>query len=216
MVAKLRTALFTLPTLKGWLETFLLFLLFAIIALPVASLSSFFDTRMSLISWLPVLVTTFFMPALLEEFIWRVLLVPRPQTKYFWHFGILSLILYVLSHPLGAWLFRPTARDVFYSPAFLFLATLLGLMCLTAYARTKSLWSCVIIHWLVVAIWLLFGGRALLETWLVSWNLACSRLRTFQTSVARVVASLQSEWLSLPSFPYHSNCQSKFHRQKFV
>lgn len=110
-----------------------------------------------------MLFTTFFIPALLEEFVWRVLLVPRPTSKYFWYFGILSLFLYVASHPLGAWVFRPTARDIFYSPTFLLLATLLGLTCLIAYSRTKSLWSCVVIHWLTVATWLLFGGRVLLE-----------------------------------------------------
>jgi predicted Abi (CAAX) family protease len=162
--AKLRVAILTLPSARGWLETFLLFLLFAVVALPVAYSGSFFSTRISLASWLPIPFTTFFVPALLEEFIWRVLLVPRPQTKYFWPVGLLSLIFYVLSHPLGAWLFRSTAQDIFYRPAFLFLAALLGFICLVAYARTKSLWSCVVIHWFVVAIWLLFGGRALLET----------------------------------------------------
>lgn len=164
MFAKVRVAIVTLPGVKGWLETLGLFLLFAVIALPVAYSSHFFSPRLSLTAWLPILVTTFFIPALLEEFIWRVLLVPRPQTKYFWPVGVLSLLFYVLSHPLGAWLFRPTARDVFYSPGFLLLATLLGLTCLVAYARTKSLWVCVVLHWLVVAVWLLFGGRVLLES----------------------------------------------------
>jgi predicted Abi (CAAX) family protease len=164
MLAKLRAAIFTLPSARGWLETLLFFFLFSVIALPTASSSSFFSTRMSFIDWLPILVTTFFIPALFEEIIWRVLLVPKPGTKYFWPVSIFSLIFYVLSHPLGAWLFRPTARDIFYSPAFLFLATLLGLTCLITYARTKSLWACVVIHWLVVAVWLLFGGRTLLET----------------------------------------------------
>jgi predicted Abi (CAAX) family protease len=149
---------------RGWLETLALFTLFAIIAVPVAYSSSFFTVRISWTVWLPIVITTFFIPALLEEFIWRVLLVPKPQTKYFWLFGILSLTLYVFSHLLGAWLFRPTARDIFYSPAFLLLAVLLGFTCLMAYARTKSLWACVVIHWLTVAIWLLFGGRALLES----------------------------------------------------
>jgi predicted Abi (CAAX) family protease len=160
--AKLRMAVVTLPNARGWLETSLLFLVFALIAVPAAYEGSFFTTRLSFITWLPILVTTLFIPSLVEELIWRVLLVPRPQTKYFWHFGFFSLTLYVASHPLGAWLFRPTARDVFYSPVFLLLATLLGLLCLVAYERTRSLWSCVVIHWLVVAIWLLFGGRVLL------------------------------------------------------
>lgn len=164
MIDKIRAALLTFPTARGWLETLLLLVVFTVIAVPGASSSQFLDFAISFRAWLPILVTTFFIPALLEEFIWRVLLVPKPQSKYFWRVGILALLLYVLSHPLGAWLFRPTARDVFYDPAFLLLAGLLGLVCLAAYARTKSLWPSVVIHWLVVAIWLLFGGRFLLET----------------------------------------------------
>lgn len=164
MFSKVRDAVFTFPDKRGWLETFLLFIAFAAIAVPVASSSNFLTPAIPLRTWLPMLLTTFFIPALLEELVWRVLLVPRPTSKYFWHFGIVSLVLYVASHPLGAWLFRPTARDIFYSPAFLLLATLLGLTCLVVYARTKSLWSCVVIHWLTVATWLLFGGRTLLES----------------------------------------------------
>jgi predicted Abi (CAAX) family protease len=162
--SKVRDALLTLPDKRGWLETFLLFITFSVIAFPIASSSNFLNPSIPVRTWLPMVFTTFFIPALLEEFVWRVLLVPKPQSKYFWYVGIVALLLYVISHPLGAWLFRPTARDIFYSPAFLLLATLLGLTCLIAYARTKSLWSCVFIHWLTVATWLLFGGRTLLET----------------------------------------------------
>jgi predicted Abi (CAAX) family protease len=162
--SKVRGALVTFPHRRGWLETLLLFIAFAVIAIPVASSSHFLNPAIPILTWLPMLFTTFFIPALLEEFIWRVLLVPRPGTKYFWYYGLVVMVLYVLSHPLGAWLFRPTARDIFYSPVFLFLATLLGLVCLTAYARTKSLWPSVVIHWFVVAIWLLFGARILLES----------------------------------------------------
>jgi predicted Abi (CAAX) family protease len=153
----------TLPSVKGWLETLLLFLFFALVALPVAYWGQLFATRLSVAAWLPVLATTFFVPAFVEELVWRVLLVPKPHTKYFWQVGSLAVLAYVLSHPVAAWLFRATARDIFYSPAFLLLATLLGFTCLVAYARTKSLWACVMIHWLVVAVWLLFGGRVLLE-----------------------------------------------------
>ncbi|MGL4608333.1 MAG: CPBP family glutamic-type intramembrane protease [Trueperaceae bacterium] len=165
---KLRDAGMTLPTLRGWLETFLYFFIFAVIAVPLARSSSFLASPVALSVWLPLLATTFFVPALLEELIWRVLLVPRPNAKNFWSFGLVSLIVYVASHPLSAWLFRPTARDVFYTPAFLFLTTLLGLVCLVVYARTKSLWASVVIHWLVVAGWLLFGARELLETSLIN------------------------------------------------
>jgi predicted Abi (CAAX) family protease len=162
--SKVHNALVTVPNRRGWFETLLLFIVFAVIALPVASSSNFLNPAIPLRAWLPMMFTTFFIPALLEEFIWRVLLLPRPESKYFWHVGFLSLGLYVASHPLGAWLFRATARDVFYSPTFLLLTTLLGLVCLIAYARTKSLWPSVIIHWFVVAIGLLFGARILLES----------------------------------------------------
>jgi predicted Abi (CAAX) family protease len=164
VMAKLRAAFFTLPTARGWLETLLLFAAFAVVAIPIAYTNHFFSTPIAFTIWLPMAFTAFFIPSLLEEFIWRVLLVPRPGEKYFWRFGMLSLVCYVLAHPLGAWLFRPTARDIFYTPAFLFLAALLGLTCLVAYARTKSLWANVVIHWFVVALWLLFGARGLLET----------------------------------------------------
>jgi predicted Abi (CAAX) family protease len=161
--AKVRSALVTLPNRRGWLETFILFIVFAVIAIPVASSSYLLNPAIPITVWLPLVFTTFFIPALLEEFIWRVLLVPRPGSKYFWLVGFVTLFFYVVSHPVSAWLFRPTARDVFYHPAFLLLATFLGLVCLTAYRRTKSLWPSVVIHWLVVAIWLLFGARILLE-----------------------------------------------------
>jgi predicted Abi (CAAX) family protease len=164
MFSKVCNAMLTWPDGKGWLGTLLLFSVFAAIAVPVASANNFLNPALPLRAWLPMLFTTFFIPATLEELVWRVVLVPRPGTKYFWHYGLGVTVFYVFSHPLGAWLFRPAARDVFYSSAFLFLAALLALTCLVAYARTKSLWSCVLIHWLTVATWLLLGGRRLLET----------------------------------------------------
>lgn len=99
---------------------------------------------------MPLLLRTFAVPALLEELLFRVLPPPR-----LWPF---ALAAYVLFHPLNAWLFWPEARDVFYDPAFLFLAALLGGGCTLLYRRTRSLWPPVALHWLVVAGWLLFLG----------------------------------------------------------
>jgi predicted Abi (CAAX) family protease len=166
MLQKFRQAL-VLPTLEGWRDTALLLAAFAVIALPLGIYFGF--VQHSPLSLTPlqvfrVVIVTLLIPAFTEEFIYRCLLVPKPQSKLFWRVGLFSLLLYIVSHPFGAWLFRPTARDVFYHPAFLFLITLLGLTCLTAYKRTRSLWSAVAIHWLVVVMWLLWGGFEMLRT----------------------------------------------------
>ena len=99
---------------------------------------------------LPLLLRTFFVPALLEELLFRVLPPPR-----LWPF---ALAVYVLFHPLNAKLFLPEARDVFYDPVFLLLAALLGGGCTLLYRRTRSLWPPVALHGFTVAGWLLFLG----------------------------------------------------------
>jgi predicted Abi (CAAX) family protease len=163
MLVKLKKAMATWPTQRVWLETLVLWLIFAGVALPVALHYQYVDAPMSFRNWLPMTLIAC-VPGLLEEIVWRGLLIPAPGSKHFWPMGLLSLTGFVVSHPISAWIFRPTARDIFYSPAFLFLAASLGLICLFIYARSKSLWPCILIHWFTVAVWLLFGGRTLLET----------------------------------------------------
>jgi predicted Abi (CAAX) family protease len=160
MLQKFRQAL-VLPTLEGWRDTALLLVAFAVTALPLGIYFGFVQRlplSLTPLQVFRVVIVTLLVPAFIEEFLYRCLLVPKPQSKSFWALGVFSLLLYVASHPLGAWLFRPKARDLFYHPVFLFFIALLGLTCLTAYKRTRSLWSAVIIHWLVVVMWLLWGG----------------------------------------------------------
>ena len=100
-------------------------------------------------------------PALLEEVFFRALLNPPPGrvalgVRLGW--GALSLFFYVAMHPLSALLFRPSAVDVFTSPAFLLLVSLLGLLCLVLYVRSGSLWGSVALHAGVVMSWALGGG----------------------------------------------------------
>src|SRR5204862_7150066 len=78
--------------------------------------------------------------------------------------GMISLCLFVASHPLKEWKERSPRSFAFKDPTFLFLATLLGLMCTVAYMRSGSLWPPLVMHWVVVFIWLGFlGGRRLLS-----------------------------------------------------
>lgn len=116
---------------------------------------------------LPRLARLLLMPALVEELLFRVLLIPHPIEDFPWQpllgWNALSLGLFVLYHPVAARLWYPQARDLFDDPRFLLQATLLGVACSLAYGYTGSLWPPVLIHWLAVVIWLEpFRGRELL------------------------------------------------------
>ncbi len=116
---------------------------------------------------LRTLLLPFLTPALLEEGLFRGLLLPHPATpgvtrirRAGWWTG--SLLAYVAAHPLAAGLWRPSARGVFDAPDFLVAAALLGLSATALYQRTGSLWPGVLLHGAVVATWLNLGGAALL------------------------------------------------------
>ncbi|MGA1262711.1 MAG: type II CAAX prenyl endopeptidase Rce1 family protein [Prochlorothrix sp.] len=118
-------------------------------------------------------------PALFEEILFRVLplpvanpapIVPIPSLDpisplaipFFdldlWLWPSLSLLLFILAHPLNALLFFPRRRPTFYNPTFLTLAGFLGLICTLAYLQSGSLWPPVFLHWLIVVVWLLLLG----------------------------------------------------------
>lgn len=107
------------------------------------------------------------MPALVEEFLFRLLVIPTPTEGVpagAWAGWIaLSIGLFVLYHPLATRLWYPQGRALFDQPAFLIQCALLGLACALVYGLTGSLWSAVLIHWLAVLVWLeCLEGRTLL------------------------------------------------------
>jgi predicted Abi (CAAX) family protease len=164
-------ALTTIPTVRAWIRCAAVFGIFLICAFPIGVLTGLLHPGIAHIAAGPLLMTTlivFVHPAFFEEFVFRVLLLPRnPSTTprgRLLGLSILSLALYVASHPLNAILFRPSAAGVFESPAYLALVTLLGLACMAAYWISKSIWPSVAIHWMSVVAWLwLLGGQALLS-----------------------------------------------------
>ena len=98
----------------------------------------------------------FVAPAALEEAVFRApLLWPglhRPTV------AAALLAAYVTYHLAGA-LLRPELAWVLADPLFLTLATCLGLACTVSAWRSQSLCPPIMLHWAVVAGWIvLFGG----------------------------------------------------------
>lgn len=164
-LSRLSRAFTSWPHAGEWALTLALLLLFGLSAFAVLKLSGELNFRPSRLSWPRALLlagAAFLSPSLLEETLYRVLLVPHPLEpvsgvgRFGW--AAFSLGLYVLAHPLVAWRWR-WARRYFWRPAFLLVVALLGLACSLAYVLTGSVWPPVLIHGLVVAAWKgLFGG----------------------------------------------------------
>ncbi len=160
VLPKLHQAFFTLPQRGDWGVGLGLLVVYAAVAL-------LWGVRSSLLRWqpvtdLPTIATTLgialVVPALLEETLFRVILLPSPNHPHFYLWASLGLILFILAHPLNALLFFPHRKSTFFNPHFLALAGLLGLICTIAYQRSSSLWLPVLLHWIPVGIWLLLWG----------------------------------------------------------
>jgi predicted Abi (CAAX) family protease len=111
-------------------------------------------------------ITLFVFPTLLEEVIFRGLLIPQnidektglEKVSYL----SVSTLLFVLWHPFNALTINTGAQGFFLNPHFLFIVMLLGLTCGYTYMQSKSLWVPVLIHWITVVVWVfLLGGRNL-------------------------------------------------------
>lgn len=169
ILRRLARAYATWPGVRGWLESLGFFAAFAVLALPIgfaSGLLRFEITDIGPARILRLAGIAFVLPALFEESLFRALLLPHKDEPAaparfgaWWMWAAASLIVFVAMHPINAWLLRPAARPVFYDPAFLACAGLLGAACTSAYARTGSIWPPVALHWLAVVLWkVLFAG----------------------------------------------------------
>lgn len=154
----------TLPDLTAWEVCLALFVGYGAIALPVGRWSGLLTLEW-VTSWTTVLTTavvTLVFPSLVEEILFRVLLLPHPAEQAslgaiaLWSLG--SLVIFVAAHPLNALLVMTSRRNTFWDPWFLLLAALLGGICTVTYIQSGSLWLPVFLHWLIVMIWLLCLG----------------------------------------------------------
>ena len=159
---------FKLPNLKDWLIAIALLLLYGLIAAPIGFQQQFLHLTMpfaGLSRWEAIgfSLKLLWLPAIAEEIVFRVLLIPHPTegadllTTSLW--AIASLVLFVVYHPLNAITFYYAGYPTFFRSVFLLLSALLGLTCTVAYLLTGSLWAIAFIHWIVVLVWLqLLGG----------------------------------------------------------
>lgn len=169
---RLSAAFETLPTAANSLKLALPLLGLAIILLLIGFKSGLLKVDLLQKSWgeiAKIVALSFFMPALGEEIVFRVLFLPHPtenpsiKTQLLW--GFITLAAFIIYHPLEGLTWYPAGRDVFVRPSFLILATLLGAICTIAYLVSGSLWLPVIIHWLAVVLWIvLLGGFVMFGT----------------------------------------------------
>ena len=165
-----RDALTTIPDWQTWRACGLVYGLFLIGALPTGLASGLIRPATASLTPIELMgsgLLLFLQPALIEEIVFRGLLLPRdarswPPQRLIPVAGA-ALVVYVVSHPINAMLFRPRVLSLFESTPYLLLTTLLGVTCTVTYLMSRSIWPSVAIHWLTVVTWIwLLGGRALL------------------------------------------------------
>ncbi|MGI0487431.1 type II CAAX prenyl endopeptidase Rce1 family protein [Pantanalinema rosaneae CENA516] len=156
-----------LPSLWDWSVTFGMLLGYGVLATTIGFAHGWLQVKpwsASKQRYFLLMGRVFFLPALLEEWVFRVLLLPYPRagvTGQMWiTWAIVSLILFVAYHAIVA---RTVAKQqrtsTLLHPIFLILTGLLGVACTLTYWLTGSLLLITLIHWVVVVVWLtLFGG----------------------------------------------------------
>lgn len=146
-------------TLKPWLAVPALIAIAVLVGFSTALLK--FDP-ISLNKMPILLFILFFFPSLFEELFFRGILISRDIVQRgcqeSMHAIVISTIVFVLWHPVNALAFNHTAIPLFLNPFFLIIVAALGITCAYSYVVSRSIWVPVIIHWITVAIWILFLG----------------------------------------------------------
>ena len=157
-----------IPESKDWLIAIAGLLIYGAITIPLGLFSKFLTFKPKLYSLSPIhlillILRCLITPAITEELVFRVLVLPLPIEVLNWGWWVfragLMLLLFVIYHPLNAKTFYKEGFPTFFNPVFLISTWLLGLTCTIVYALTSSFWMIVFVHWVVVVLWLvLFGG----------------------------------------------------------
>lgn len=120
------------------------------------------------LSWAPVtdgkamaiaVVLLFFLPAFVEEFFFRGVLLSWLAARWNRWAAWISTLLFVLWHPLQALTIGPPWAELFLAPTFWIATLIWGVVLSHIRIVTKSLWPVILTHWIAVVIWKsLLGG----------------------------------------------------------
>jgi predicted Abi (CAAX) family protease len=165
-IQALLTGYLVCPGGELWLISLILLYIYGLIARWAGLRAGLIKAQKTKLStWQQVLLGArlFVHPALVEESIFRGLLMPPPTgsslTPSMLVWIVLSWFLFILAHPINSLILRPRTRPVFTSPVFLSLAGFLAICTSALYWISASLWPAVLFHWIVVFLWMTnFGG----------------------------------------------------------
>ena len=166
-LASVRIALTSLPSREALREILAVYGIYAVVGVVVGVSTGFLQPGVLKIEAKALLILApllLLRPALVEELVFRAGLLPHPAEKQSRRkiaiFSVVSLVLFVLSHPLNGLFFRHEILSTFTDPVFLGLAAGLGIVSSFAYLRSGSLWPSVWMHWASVVAWIGFFGGA--------------------------------------------------------
>lgn len=163
---RIESSIFTLPSVDDLVWTIGLLIIFALISIPLGYKVNVLEFKIPEISreiLIQILLKTLIFPAAAEELFFRVLFLPHElekstiSTQLFW--AVVSLILFVIYHPLNGMIFLRNAKELFVNSSFLILVSILGVICTISYIQSGTIYTPILIHWITVIFWLfLFGG----------------------------------------------------------
>jgi uncharacterized protein len=104
---------------------------------------------------LKLAVVAIFAPAIGEELLFRAAILPQPVTGTSLPLMplILSVMLFVIWHPLQTLVFGPQWGATVLDPWFLAAVAAFGVASARLYWKTGSLWPSIGLHWFVVVGW---------------------------------------------------------------
>ena len=164
-VARVRRSLITLPSGRSWIECAAAGLVLAICLGPLGFGTGLLHLSPRSPSALAqIAIIAFFVPAFFEELVFRAALIPdRTEQKAAIAHILGSTLLFTAWHLVEARIF-PDAAPTFVRADFLVSAAVLGLACAVLRRRSGTIWTAVVLHWLVVVVWLgWLGGPSLSE-----------------------------------------------------
>ncbi len=161
LLTRVRDAVLTRPSAKDWRRTLLEGLWLAPVLAALGWAGGFVSFAPSdPIALLRLAAVALIVPALGEELVFRVALLPPPRSGASLTRCALAIAMFVLWHPLQVLWFGASWAETVWNPWFLAAVAILGVALTRIYLASASVWPAVVVHWLVVVAWKAAGGAS--------------------------------------------------------